>query len=478
MRALGYLACAAACSAPAAALAADSAPTAAGADKVVLSRTLVIQRAAERNPQVASMRAEVDRAVARQRQVRAARFPDVEVIAAIATSLRAKEVDGDTHGVRSTESAYDFQLNDLSAAFAGQINVIQPLYTFGKIDLRAEATLHGRRAAEAQVEMTQADVALEAAKLYEGHLYARAVLRFLTDVESLAQRSLEETEFLLEEGSPDVRPQDKLRLMSALGVAALGRHRAEAGLDQSREGLRAYLGLPDGATIEIADAYHDPITKTPTALEALVRTALERRPEMAALENGIAAYSKLAEAERADYYPDIFLLGFLSAAYTPGRDWVTSRYVLDPLGHVLPGALVGARWTIQWDMAGQRAAATEADATKLGGLLSWAKAGVPAEVNKAFRDVERARRDLTQLEETLPLTKQWMVRASADYGAGLGPSSELTDAVEAYAILKTAQLQAVYDLNVALAELAKATGTLVDGDSPLYPGPKKKDAPR
>lgn len=460
---------------PASTARADEAPPTDDEGRIVLSRAYVLRRAASRNPQVASTRAEVLRAQAQQGQVRAARFPDVEVVAAAATSLQADLVDDQTNGVQSTRSAYDFDLGrDLSVAFGGQITVIQPLYTFGKIDLRADAAERAERAARAQVEMTQADVALEAAKLYEGHLYAKAVLLFVSSVEDIAKKSLEETEFLLEEGSPDVKPQDKLRLQAALGVAALARHRAEAGLDQSREGLRAYLDLPDDAEIVLEDEYQDPIATAPTRLETLVATALERRPEMRALENGIAAYQSLADAERADYYPDFFVMGYMSAAYTPGRDWVTSRYVLDPLGHFLPGALVGARWTIQWDMAGERAKEVEADATKLAGLLEWAKTGVPAEVNKIYRDLEQARRDIEQLEQTLPLTKQWMVRASADYGAGLGPSSELTDAVQAYALLKTSELEAVYKLNVALAELAKATGTLVDGDSTLYPGPPKK----
>ena len=82
----------------------------------------------------------------------------------------------------------------------------------------------------------------------------------------------------------------------------------------------------------------------------------------------------------------------------------------------------------------------------------------------------RFRADLAKLAVSLPQAKQWMVRASADYSAGLGPSSEISDAVQAYVALRVAELDAAYGVNVALAELARATGTLGTGDLGLYPG--------
>lgn len=439
-----------------------------GGDATIrLDRAEVVRRAASQNPKVAATRAEIYRAEARAGQVRAAHFPDVSLIAGVATGLKGQLTD--RLGAESVEDAYDFQLRDLSATFATQIQVIQPLYTFGKIDLRGQAVEHSLRAAEAQVNITEGEVALEAAKLYEAHIFANAILLFLDDIEDIAARSLEDTEALLEEQAPDVKVQDKLRLQAAQHVARIARAQAEAGADQSREGLRAYLALDPNAKIEVADEYLDPIAPVPSRLEELVDLAVNNRPEFKALSNGIQAIEHLAEAERADYFPDIFLLGYLSAAYTPGRDWIRTPYVFDPMGHVVPTLALGARWTIQWDAAGHRADEVLADAHKYAGLLAWAQQGVPAQVNKSYQDVLRYRKAIKEADEGIPLTKQWLVRASADYGAGIGPSREITDAVEAYVLLKFSQLEAVYMLNVSLAELAAATGTLVSGSS-LYPG--------
>ena len=440
-------------------------------EQLRITRGDVIARAIEQNPQVAAERAELVRARARQGRVQAARFPELSITTAIATGLQADLEEPPEHGVNSTRSAYDFSLTrDLSATFAVQAQLLQPLYTFGKIGLRQEATDAALDATRAQVAMKAADIALEAAKLYEAHVFARSVLLFLEDTESFAQRSLEDTEVRLEEGDPEIKVQDKLRLQTAVSLAKSGQAQARAGVSQSLEGLRAYLGIPDQTEIIPADDFIEPIASTPGPLERLVQRALEDRPEIQALENGIVAFNRLADAEYADYYPDIFLMGLVSAAYTPGRDWVTSRFVLDPMGHFLPVALIGARWTLQWDSASHRADEVRADAFRMTSLLAWAKAGLPAEVNRAYQDVVHRRTALEELEKALPLTKQWTVRASADYGAGLGTSRDITDAAEAYVLVKLGVLDAVYNMNVALAELAKATGALTTGVSELYPG--------
>ena len=444
-------------------------PASTGGATVTIGRPDVIRRAADQNPQVVAARAEIHRYEALQNQVFAARFPSISVQVGVATSLQADLVN--ENGVESRRGAYkDFSIDQLSAAFLGRIQGIQPLYTFGKIDLRGEAADHGLRASRAQVRMTQADIALEAVKIYEGLLYARAVLLFLDDLAGIGEKTLEQTEDLIDEGAPGVSEQDILRIKSAQGLARLGLTEAEAGRSQATEGLRAYLGLPKKAKIVTADEYLDPVTTQPTRLEDVIDLALNNRPEFDALKQGIIAVEKLAEAESAGYYPNIFLAGLVSAAYTPGREFTQSRYVFDPLAHFVPGAMIGAQWEIQWDMAGQRAEEVRADAIKLTGLLKWAEQGIPAEVNQVYQEVVRARRDLAQLAESVPLTKQWLVRASANYGVGLGQSRDVSDAVTNYVLLKTAELKAVYRLNVSLAELAKVTGTLVDGESPLYPG--------
>jgi outer membrane protein TolC len=432
-----------------------------------LSRGKAVARALTQNPQIAASRAREYQAEARQGQAQAARYPQLTVTLGVGPSLQAELVPGSA--IESTENAYgDVGFGDLSAVFGGQVEVLQPLYTFGKIDKREEAAEHEVRARQAQTDMTRADVAAQVAELYETALYARDVDLFFGEMEHWLNRTLEDTRSALETDS-SLSEQDVLRLETALGAVAMAQNQARAGVHQTHAGLIAYLALPRGTGLEFSEKTLELLDPGPLDEEALVRLALSNRPELRALREGHAALSSLSEAEQADDLPDFFALAFASAAYTPGRELVDTRYYTDPLNHFVPGAIVGVRWRFNGSMATRRADVTRGMASELARTREWALHGLPAEVTKAFEDVQRARRDVEASDTAVQRAKKWTVQASADFGIGLGSTRDVTDASAAYAQLKVAYFTAKWRHNVALAQLARATGTLTTSGGRLYP---------
>src|SRR5262249_52198673 len=124
------------------ALAALAAPPANGR---TLDRRAAVRAALAQNPQIAAARAEEAVLRAQRRQVDAAGWPIVSIEGGVGPSLKATLVPGTA--AQSVESQYhDLGLSDLSATFLGNLTVIQPLYTFGKIATRQEAAAHGLRA--------------------------------------------------------------------------------------------------------------------------------------------------------------------------------------------------------------------------------------------------------------------------------------------------------------------------------------------
>ena len=160
------------------------------------------------------------------------------------------------------------------------------------------------------------------------------------------------------------------------------------------------------------------------------------------------------------------MIGGIDAAWTPGRDWLDTRFVVDPLYHVVPFVALGARWQIWGPMASRRRDEMLAQARRYGHLLEWARVGVPAQVADAWHRVEQARGDLAEARGGLHRARQWMVGAAADFAMGLAVSRDVTDAVQGYVTMRLAYADAVRRLNTALAELGHATGTLLDAHSP------------
>jgi outer membrane protein len=440
-----------------------------------LDRRGAVRAAAAENPQVAAARAEEAAAQAQARQVEAARWPLFSLTAGVGPSFKATLVPNST--VRSIESQYrDLEVGDLSAVFLGNVTLIQPLYTFGKIAERQLATQHGLRARQAQTRMQQADVALEVARIYEGHLLARDAERFFDETVHWLERTLQSTQDKLARNAGRVAERDVLRLETAIGLATMGRHQAQAGKAQARGGLIAYLGLPRDEEITVAEDELLPVGGSVPGIPALMALAAANRPELMALREGNHALAALARAEAAGWAPDLFLMAFVDAAYTPGRDWVQTRFVIDPVNHFVPGALLGLRWQLQGDMAGRRADEQRARAEVLRQLGHWADAGIPAEVRRAHEDVLRARKDIEQATRAMSKAKQWMVQASADYAVGLLDLREVSDAVEGYVTLRTALMLARFAHNVGMAALARATGTLDGHSDVLYMAPPSADA--
>lgn len=431
-----------------------------------LDRRAAIRRALEQNPQIAAARADEQAVAAQRRQADAARWPMVSFTAAVGPSVQATLVPGTA--VQSVESQYkNLALSDLSVVLLGDLSVIQPLYTFGKIAKRQEAADHGLSARVAQTRMKKADVALAVATIYEGYLFARDADLSFGETLHWLDRTLESNEARQSKSPTGVGERDAMRLKSGRALAAMGQNQARAAMAEATSGLAAYLGFPQDEPIVFAESELESVGHAPENLPALVALAVDHRPELTAAREGQRAFDALARAEAAGFLPDIFALGLVSVAYTPGRDWIETRFVIDPLNHFYPALLVGLRWQFQWDMAQARAAEQHAQAENLRHTGEWASVGIPAEVRLAFEDIRRTDLDVARGTEGLLQARKWVVAAGADYAIGLLDAREISDALLAYTTLRTQLLRARFDHNVAMASLNKATGTL-DGESELF----------
>lgn len=432
-----------------------------------LSRGGAIQRALQHNPLLGAARAKEQVAEAHRGQARAARSPSLTLATAVGPSLQAELVPGSA--VQSTENIYgDVGFDDLSVVIGAELQVTQPIYTFGKIDERERAAEHEIRARRAESRLARADLALTVAQLYEGLLLARDAALFFEEMTGLLERALADTEedIAAEQGATE---QDALRLSAAVVAARIGLNQARAGEAQAEAGLAAYLALDSASPIELAEQALEPLPVEVPEREQAIALALAQRPELAALVEGSQAYQALARAEAAGAWPDVFALGLVSAAYTPGRDVADSRYVRDPLNGFYPALLVGVRWQLTFGLPARRADEQRAEALRLSETRRFATRGIPAEVVRALQDLVRAQGDIAQAKRGVGASKAWLVRASADYSVGLGASGEVTDAARSYAELRLVYFDAVRRHNVALAELARATGTFDARGSGFYP---------
>ena len=88
-----------------------------------------------------------------------------------------------------------------------------------------------------------------------------------------------------------------------------------------------------------------------------------------------------------------------------------------------------------------------------------AQGGLALEVRKAIADVREAERRLPILQKGKKAARSWLVAVTQSFSVGLAQAKDFNDALIAYFEAELRTLQAIYDFNVAVAQLGRATGT-------------------
>jgi outer membrane protein TolC len=107
-------------------------------------------------------------------------------------------------------------------------------------------------------------------------------------------------------------------------------------------------------------------------------------------------------------------------------------------------------------IARSRRLAAEAD--QVGFQQTAAMSGIMLDVRKAYGEMTEAKQRVASMEKGEKAGKAWISAVAQNFAVGLAEARDLSDALVAFFGMRTRYLQAVYDLDVALSSLARATG--------------------
>jgi outer membrane protein len=252
------------------------------------------------NPQVSVARLNALAAGQVTREVRSSLLPSG---AAYATAVDAHENSRISAGGLNNPIIYE--------RVATGALISQLITDFGRsTNLLSSARL--RAAAEQEnTKATSARIILAADQAFFRALQSQALLRVAEQTVTSRQAVTDQVEALA---------NSKLR--SALDVSFAKVNLAEAklllldaqnGVDAARAGLSEVLGYPTQQTFELVED-NSPLLPPPPDVEALVAQAMERRPELVALELDYEAAEKFRKAEHDLALPNVRALGALGVA--------------------------------------------------------------------------------------------------------------------------------------------------------------------
>ncbi len=415
------------------------------------------------NVLIAVDRVKVEEARAMLEFARAQAYPQIrgQVLFGGPTPETKTRVRNDVGSLTDASYLADFDFGQLGVTVRAGAQLIQPLYTFGKISSGKEATEALVRAAEHNVAITQAEVLLNVHRAYWTYVLTRSFVRGLEEGQGVLGKVLDKVELLLDEDSPQVTENDRLRLMHAHATVGVRLDEARNGSAMALAALRMLIGHPQDAPLEVADADIDALPERLPGVDEVLGDAIALRPELLALRAVIDAQRAFVDLRWNQLYPDLAIGGVLDFARTTNATDQTNPFIFDPFNFFDIG--VGLVLRFELDVFNKMALAHQAEAqldTRLAQATAAAQ-GIELEARALHLDVSGKLARIELLRKAHRAARGWLSASVLAYDIGTGEAREVIDAFVARATAEAELNKTEYDVQIGVADLARVSGRLV-----------------
>jgi outer membrane protein TolC len=360
-------------------------------------------------------------------------------------------------------------LNDLGPFYRTRLDAVMPLYTFGRLRYAQRAAAAFVESKLARAEAKRATGRELAARAYFGYLLAEQSLDLIADV----RRHLDQLLERLQKPPAGEEETDPLDLYKARGYGfELDRleAKAERGLSVAAAGIEELAAAPARARVRPAAPRLEPLAGegSPELAPSLERGLEEARaasPELRELDLAARARDYFAESNRREGWPTLAAEGRFEYGRAPGRTRQDNPFVYDPFNVRTLTAAFALRWELNFKQTGAKARKEEAEAAELRAKREALAARTRIEVVEAHSRLVEARKVHEASRRALSTTANWFRVAEENHGLGTASVKDVVEAYAAFVQTRSAQLEAVHDLNLALIAWRLALGR-----EPLAPG--------
>jgi len=344
-----------------------------------------------------------------------------------------------------------------------EVNVLQPIYTFGRLSDAQDAARAGLGAREFQVQDKVNAVRQQTLQLVMAATLTRRLLGIVADVEAALKEVDAKMTKSLKDNDGDVSTDDRYRL--ELFKSELLQKKADAIRAErlARAALSTLMVIPEADLHLKEDPFPDPADIEAPDILAVRIEAEQDRPDIRALDKAIEAKRAEVHASWAEQWPQFFIAGQFAYSRAPGRDTVTNPYVGDYFNALSLYAAIGFRQNLSFYTLKAREDKAEAELNTLLRQRQGAAHGVDLEVEQAHADLVAAISKRKAAHAALASGKSWFRSAGLNFAVGVGDATGVVDAYRGYATSQLNEAQATYDVIVAQGRLNQAMGR---GDPP------------
>jgi outer membrane protein len=430
------------------------------ADTTRLTLDGAVARAVELSEEVQTARAQRAFAESQVVQARSGAYPQISgnvvynrTLASIfdGISFGAPPANGDPPGDENPFASLPFgRPNTWNAG----IQVTQALYVGGRIGTALEIARQVRGAADLEITEAEADIALQVRNAYFQAVLAEEMVGIAREAYQLADAQLRQVELFRQQGTASefdvLRARvERDNLDPATIEAANARRLAQLN-------LKRLINLPADRPVALLTPLAPRIADVDR--EAL-RTALDRRPALQALDRVVAAREGAVRIARAERLPSVGAAGnFSYQAFPEGvapfdtewrRDWSVAVQMSVPIFN-------GFRTRGEVQQA-------QVELTLARLQREQVREGFEVEMEAALGEFDAARAQIEARAATVAQARRALELAELRFRSGLATQLEISSARLLLEQARVHEAQALYNYVNALARLERATG----GEIPL-----------
>jgi outer membrane protein TolC len=422
------------------------------AEELKLTLSSALEMAVDKSHFVRSADLEVDKAGVAVKRARAERYvPEAELLVETGVVPAAR-------GTVLDSPDQDSDLDHLGAFYKVNLEIVQPLYTFGRLKNLENLARGGLGAAEANRELALQELSLLVIETYWSLSTSREAVSIAEELRESFQTLIGEVEKRLEDEDSEVDDGDLLEVKSSTYRIEKIYLDARENTRKSLMALRILLGADEEKNLVTGGEESPTLEVEMDAFDRVLAEEGVGDQQLDVLEAAAAALNRKIELTRSERYPLIFLAAGAGVADAPNRDDQTNPFVVDDFNYARIGAGIGMKWGPNIYKRNLEVEELEKEHQALLEKTEALRQKLTLTASSRFGEAAKNRALLDAARESLRASKSWLRLSVENWELGIGEVKRLLDAYEAYYKMKGIEVAMELEYNLSLARVASSLG--------------------
>jgi len=347
-------------------------------------------------------------------------------------------------------------LGGLQPFFGFGVSGVIPLYTFGKIETAREAAEANVRVSEWDMEKWRQTMRMDVRRAFFGLELARDAKYVISDALDRLDKGITGVKDKVARGDVNVSDVDRLRIEAYKQDVVAQSLQAPKGEAYALGALRFITGVQTAF-----DVVDEPLKRPEHPLVSIAQylaAARILRPDVNMARAGVVARKAMVGYSRAKLFPDFGLALGADFMSTPGAVPQENAWAADPWNHFYYYGALGLKWSLDLlpQAARERQAQSQLEETR--SMERAALGNAMYEVEKAYADALEAKGREEAWDKAEHIAKQWISLVQDRIDLGTADERALLEPLRSYGSARVQHLTALMDYNVAMSNLAFASG--------------------